>query len=112
MDIGVERQNGTLIAKADGRIDGVNASAFEQGLRKVIEDGDKAVIVDLAGLSYISSAGLRAILLIAKTLSGRSAKFGLCSLSPPIREVFEISGFDKIVDIHESRDEALAAVAE
>ena len=110
MDIGVERHDGTLVAIADGRIDGINASAFEQALRNAIGDGDKAVIVDLSGLSYISSAGLRAILLIAKMLSGRSAKFGLCSLSGPIREVFEISGFDKIVDIHASRDEAIAAV--
>ena len=111
MEIGVERQDGALIATAEGRIDGINASDFEQALRNAIGEGDGAVIVDFSGLSYISSAGLRAVLLIAKLLSQRSAKFGICALTDPIREVFEISGFDKIVAIHDSREEALRAVA-
>ena len=68
------------------------------------------MVVDLAGLSYISSAGLRAVLLTAKSLSRRSAKFALCSPSKPIREVFEISGFDKIIDIHDTREAAVSAV--
>ena len=110
MKIGVERQGGALIATAEGRIDGINASDFEQALRNAIGDDDMAVVVDLAGLSYISSAGLRAVLLIAKMLSQRSAKFGICSLTDPIREVFEISGFDKIVSIYDTREAAVAAV--
>ena len=110
MKIGVERQGGALIATAEGRVDGINASDFEQALRNAISDSDTAVIVDLANLSYISSAGLRAILLIAKLLSKSSTKFGLCSLTDPIREVFEISGFDKIVAIHDTREAALTAV--
>ena len=100
----------TLIAKAGGRIDGVNARDFENALRESIGEGDGAVIVDLEDLSYISSAGLRAILLIAKTLSQRGAKFALCALSAPIREVFEISGFDKIVAIHGTRREAVESM--
>ena len=110
MDIGLERQEGALVAKPEGRIDGINASDFEKALRDAIDEEGGSLVVDLGGLTYISSAGLRAILLIAKLLAQRSAKFGLCSLSDPIREVFEISGFDKIVSIHGSRTEALAAV--
>ena len=110
MDIGLERQEGALVAKPEGRIDGINASDFEKALRDAIDEEGGSLVVDLAGLTYISSAGLRAILLIAKLLAQRNAKFGLCSLSDPIREVFEISGFDKIVSIHGSRTEALAAV--
>ena len=111
MEIDVDRQGNTLIATAGGRIDGVNARDFENALRESIADDDNAVVVDLEGLSYISSAGLRAILLIAKTLSQRGAKFALCALSEPIREVFEISGFDKIVAIHNTRREAVASMA-
>ena len=110
MELNVERQGDTLIANAAGRIDGVNASDFEQSLSGAIDDSDTAVVVDLAGLSYISSAGLRAVLLTAKSLSRRSAKFALCSPSKPIREVFEISGFDKIIDIHDTREAAVSAV--
>ena len=110
MDIKTERSNGTLIAKAEGRIDGVNARDFEEAMQAAIGSDDNAVIIDLEGLSYISSAGLRVILLIAKTLRKRNAELILCSLSDPIREVFEISGFDKIIPVHASREEALATL--
>ncbi len=110
MDIKTERNNGTLIAKAEGRIDGVNARDFEEAMKAAIGDDDNTVIIDLEGLSYISSAGLRVILLIAKTLRKRNAELVLCSLSDSIREVFEISGFDKIIPVHASREEALATL--
>jgi len=110
MDIKTERNNGTLIAKAEGRIDGVNARDFEEAMKAAISTDDSTVVIDLEGLSYISSAGLRVILLIAKTLRNRNAELVLCSLSAPIREVFEISGFDKIIPVHASREQALASI--
>ena len=110
MDIQTERHSGALIARAEGRIDGVNARDFEEALKAAISMDDNTVVMDLEGLSYISSAGLRVILLIAKTLRKRNAELRLCSLSDPVREVFEISGFDKIIDIHDTREAALAAV--
>ena len=110
MDIQTERIGGTLIAKAQGRIDGVNARDFEEAMKAAISSDDSAVVMDLEGLSYISSAGLRVILLIAKTLRKRDAEFLLCSLSDPIREVFEISGFDKIIPVHDSREKAIASL--
>ena len=110
MDIQTERNNGILIAKTAGRIDGVNARDFEEALKAAISADDNNVVMDLEGLSYISSAGLRVILLIAKTLRKRNAELMLCSLSDPIREVFEISGFDKIIPVHASREQALASI--
>ncbi len=110
MEIKTERRDSTLIAKAAGRIDGINANDFESSLRHAIKDSDRAMVLDLAAISYISSAGLRAILITAKALSRRNAKFALSSPTEPIREVFEISGFDKIIAIHGSSTEALAAV--
>ena len=109
MEIQTERSDGTLIAKAEGRIDGVNARDFEEALKAAIQADDGTVVLDLENLSYISSAGLRVILLIAKTLRKRDSDLMLCSLSDPIREVFEISGFDKIIPVHASREDALAA---
>ena len=110
MDIKTERNDGTLIARAEGRIDGVNARDFEEAMKAAISSDDSTVVIDLEGLSYISSAGLRVILLIAKTLRKRNAELVLCSLSDPIREVFEISGFDKIIPVHGSREQALSSI--
>ena len=109
MAVETERQGDTLIAKTDGRVDGANAREFQTALEAAIGDSERAVILDMTELSYISSAGLRVILLTAKTLQNQNAKFAVCSLSGPIREVFEISGFDKIISIHATQADALAA---
>ena len=57
-----ERQDGTLVAEVEGRIDGVTAAEFEDTMKSAISEEDAAVIMDLEGVSYVSSAGLRAIL--------------------------------------------------
>ena len=109
MDITTERQDGILSALVSGRIDGSNVIQLEETVRTAIEDGDHAVMMDLENLSYISSAGLRVVLIIAKNVRARDAKFALCAVSDQIRQVFEVSGFDKIVSIHPSKTEAAAS---
>jgi len=112
MEINTDRHGSTLVACAVvERIDGANAGEFEHNLTEIVDDDDRAVLLDLADLVYISSAGLHAILRMAKTLSRRDIGFSLCALSENIRRVFEISGFDKIITIHDSRGEALAKAA-
>ena len=107
VNVTTERIDDVLAADVEGRIDGSNVVQFEEAVRSAIEDSDRAVIMNFENLVYISSAGLRAILLMAKSLQNRDAKLLLCSLSDRIREVFEISGFDKILPIHPSKAEAL-----
>ena len=110
MEVVTERQKGVLSARVSGRVDSTNARDFEEAIRTAIENGDRAVIMDFENLVYISSAGLRAVLMTAKNLWKRDATFALCSLSDMVREVFEVSGFDKIITIHPSLDEAQAAL--
>ena len=110
MDVTIERQDGVLSARVGGCVDSINAIEFKASIRTAIEEGGRAVAMDLEKLYYISSTGLRAVLLIAETLWNRDAKFVPRSLSEPIREVFEISGFDKVITIHPSRVEALASL--
>ena len=111
MEIQQERIGNTLILMLEGRVDGTNGRDFQAALEAAIEGSETAVILDLEQLSYIASAGLRVILLMAKTLRNQNAEFAVFSLSESIREIFAISGFDKIVNIHNSKDEALAALS-
>ena len=109
MDIGTERDGETLFLKVAGRIDGLNAHDFQDSATGAIQDTDTNVVLDFEDVSYISSAGLRAVLLIAKMVRERRARFGICSLKKLVDEVFRISGFDNIVPIHATRAEAAAA---
>ena len=109
--IETERDGGVLSVKVQGRVDGSNANDFHSDVQAAIADDDTAVIMDMEQLAYISSAGLRVLLMLAKVLEQRKAGFAICSLSDPIREVFEISGFDKVIKVHESPDQARTALA-
>jgi len=109
MKVQVENRGGVLLAEVEGRVDSSNSQDFERQLQGAIDGDVKAVVVDFAGLAYISSAGLRVVLLVAKTLGQRNVGISLCSLSDPVQSVFEISGFNRIIRIHDTQAAALAA---
>lgn len=110
MEMTTERQDGVLSIRVVGRIDGSNAIEFQEAVRNAVEAQDRATIMECGELRYISSAGLRAVLLTAKALSNRDVQFALCALSSHVLEVFENSGFDQIMAIHVSKADALSAI--
>ena len=110
MEVTCERRDGVLWVHVSGRITILNAAQFEEKVADEIEDGDRAVIVDLGNLVYISSAGLYAVLRVAKSSWQRDAAFALCELSDSVHLVFERVGFAKIMAIHSTRAEALASL--
>ena len=112
MNLATDRDDGVLSAQVGGRIDGSNAAEFEETIRTAIEESDRAVIMDFEQLLYISSAGLRAVLITAKSLWKQDTRFALCSLSDQIRTVFKSTGFDRMISIHDSRREALDSLDE
>lgn len=112
LNLQTEREDDVLSARVGGRIDGSNAARFEEMLRSAIEESDRAVIMDFEQLLYISSAGLRAVLITAKSLWKQGTTFVLCSLSDQLTGVFTSSGFDRMVRIRGSRSEALDSLDE
>ena len=110
MEMTTERQGDVLSIRVIGRIDGSNAIAFQEAIRTYAEDRDRAIVMDCAELSYISSAGLRAVLITAKALTNKDVKFALCVLTEQVLEAFAKSGFDKIMPIHTTRAAAIASL--
>ena len=105
-----EKKDGALVAKTAGRVDGSNAREFQDALESLLGDDTTAMVLDLEELSYISSAGLRVILLVARRIHSKNGKFGVCALSDAIKEVFQISGFDKIIETHGAQEEAISSI--
>ena len=103
---------GILIISAAGQVHGANARKFHDNLYKEIITSGDLVVLDLEKLSYINSAGLRSILLVAKTLQGRNVRLVLCSPSDSVKEILKIAGFDKIIEVFESRSDAIAAMTD
>lgn len=109
-DVKWERIQGILIAIVLGRIDGANAAEFQSVMAEGVQPDDNALLLDFERVAYISSAGLRVALALARQFNGPGKQFGIYSLSDSVREVFTISGFDKIVSISESREAAIGEI--
>ncbi len=95
------------VITVDGRMDAVSAPEFEKFLNTLIDEGTVKVIVDFEGLNYISSAGLRSVLITAKKIQSKNGEILIVSLHDTVKEIFEISGFSTIIPIHASVDAAL-----
>ncbi len=111
MEVVETQEDGAWVLSPRGRIDSVTCKPFEERLMARVDSGPVPVVVDLTELDYISSAGLRVLLMAAKKQKARAARFALCSVKEHIREVFEIGGFTKILEIHEDRSAALRSLA-
>lgn len=112
MEITEEKTGNVLTVALDGRLDANTAKNVEERILKRIEEGHRQLVVDLARLDYISSVGLRVLMLAAKRLKGGNGSAVVCSLQPSIRQVFEIAGFHTLFRIYDSRAEAVRQLQE
>ena len=102
-----------LVATANGRIDFAGAQVLEGALAPALaQDGPvRGIVIDLAGVDYISSVGLRVLMVAAKAMRARKASIAVASLQPVVAEIFEISRFHHVVDVRGSVRDAIAAVS-
>ena len=111
MELETLRDDGTLIAQPNGRIDGLaNATELQKALERAIRPTDHALILDMANLSYLSSAGLRTVAIMINRTKAADMSFVVCSLSTPLRGLFAASGFDKLVPVVDTLEDARGAV--
>lgn len=107
MPLASERREGALILKASGRLDSARAEGFEEQLKEAVGQEDQTVILDLEDVEFMNSAGLRIALLTAKELDRAGRRFAVCALSEQVSAVFKISGFDKIIAVYDSTQDAI-----
>ena len=77
------------------------------------EIGDRwsgPVLLDCTHMTYVNSAGLREILLVSKRLAEEGGRLAVSGLADSVRRTFEVVGFDQMLDVHETVDEALEAL--
>lgn len=99
------------VLRLAGRIDSSNAAEFEQEVLRELAADPSGLILDMAELGYISSAGLRVILVAARAAQAGGQGLILCALAPNIRDVFDVSGFSAILPIADDADEARRRLA-
>lgn len=107
MEINISQQPKAVVVVVKGRMDAATAPTFETTLADHITAGASRFVVDCGNLEYISSAGLRSLLLTAKTLRTRNGELVFAGLTDVVREVFDIAGFAAMFSIYDSTDAAL-----
>lgn len=110
MEIQKRKENNTVVVVVKGRLDALTAPELEKDLLETIAGGEKRLVMDLSGLHYISSAGLRTLLVLAKKLKAQEGEVLFTGLKGPVDDVFKISGFYSIFKIFDSPEAALSQI--
>ena len=102
------------LVKVEGRLDHISSPAFESELLPQTErctGEEKKLVLDCSGLAYLSSAGLRVLMIAAKRCRKQSGTMVLAALQPTIQEIFRISRFDTVFEVFPSVRAALEAIS-
>ncbi len=107
MEIIEKKMDSCTVLSIIGRLDTTNYSILEKKLMEMIANQQDRIVVECSKMDYVSSSGLRILLMALKKITLSKGKFVLCGLQDNIREIFEISGFTNIFEIHPAQEEAI-----
>jgi anti-anti-sigma factor len=110
MQIHEARERGVVVVAPAGRVDSTTSAALEVHLARLAAAGDHRLVVDFADVDYISSAGLRVMLALAKHVRDVKGALALCGMGDAVRQVFALAGFLPLFAVAESRDAAVLQV--
>ena len=99
MKIEITQTNDTVAVAVAGRLDTVTSSEFEKALTPYFTAQGVELIVDCNAMEYISSAGLRVVLMAHKAVIANAGRFVVRNLSKEVRSVFDMTGFSRILTI-------------
>ena len=105
--IAAGKQKSAMIVSVRGRMDVLSAPEFEKKIEEYHLSGENVFIIDFSDLVFISSAGLRSILIAAKKLEVRGGRLILAGAKDAVQKVLTISGFNALIPMHDSVETAL-----
>jgi anti-anti-sigma factor len=111
MQIVEARTAGVDVLAPRGRIDSTTATRLDERLAPLVAAARPRVVVDFSGVDYISSAGLRIMLLAARRVEETGGHLALCGMGDAVRQVFYLAGFLPLFFICATRDEAVTSIA-
>ena len=109
LDLNSEYDDDVLVLNPSGRIDGATARQYEEALLDRIANGHSKILLNCEAIEYISSAGLRVLLMASRRAGDAAGKLVLCAVKDHVQDVFKYSGFAEIISIHGDRETAREA---
>lgn len=109
LEISEQTVDAATVLRVAGRIDMTTSDAFRDRMLALLKTSGP-LVVDMSGVSYISSAGLRALMLGSRQAHSAGTRLAVAAAQSVVMEIFKISRFDKVLSCHETVDAALAAL--
>ena len=106
-----ERDGDALVLLPIDRLYGDNARSFELLIMRFIDGGERRLVIDCSRLHFISSAGLRVLLVSARALETNKGRLAVCGMTAGVEAIYRMSGMDRIVPVKASRKAAVASAA-
>jgi len=110
LEISEQHQGDVVVLGPAGRINNDSSPEFQNRLLECVGSAGTAVLVDLSRVEYISSAGLRALMMASKQSKATNGRLAVAGLNPVVKEIFNISRFAYVVTVYETPAEALEAL--
>jgi anti-sigma B factor antagonist len=110
MEMSEQRQGDITILIPVGRINNDTSTSFQPRLLESVAPAGSKVLIDFSNVEYISSAGLRALMMAAKQSKANNGRLAVASLTPMVKEIFTISRFSVVVQVFETMAEATTAL--
>ena len=107
LKVTVEEKEGEAIVHLDGRLDAISTPTLDKKLMELIrEKRKKKIMLDFSHVDYLSSAGMRLMLSITKQLKNQEGKLSSYALSEDVMEIIRMAGFESLLNIFSSQEEA------
>lgn len=107
IEIKEEKKGDVLVIRIKGRLDAITSPSTEKTLFERVNGGHHKILLDFGGVSYLSSAGMRMLLSTTKKLKSLSGKLMVCNINMDVMDILKISGFEHVLEISKTEDEAL-----
>ena len=111
MELTKEMRGRVIVVTARGRLDGNTSPAFGARREELAAVSEPRLVVDFAGVNFVSSAGVRAVLMVLEQVKAANGRLALCAVQAPVREILDIAGITGMLDLHPAKAEAVAARA-
>lgn len=109
MNVAIDHEGGLTLLRFSGKLDTLASPEAQTAVTNAVETAEQGVVIDMTNVSFVSSAGLRVMLIGAKTSKAAGKVFRLAGLNAAVSDVFRMTGFNRLIEIHDTMDAAKTA---
>ena len=107
METHVEEKGEVVVVRVEGRLDAASSPQLEQQIHAIIDRGHFKIVLNLSGVDYLSSAGMRLMLSISKKLKNLEGKIVACGLNTEVMDVIKMAGFHQVLEFYPTESDSL-----